>query len=79
MYAAQAQALSPLCFVFDGTYVVATHADAADIGPATLYPGLTTPASPGETIVIYGNGYGQTPHQWSADRSRNPGPCRPSP
>jgi uncharacterized protein (TIGR03437 family) len=59
-YAAQAQALSPSFFVFDGTHVVATHADGTDIGPATLYPGLTTPARPGETIVIYGNGFGQT-------------------
>jgi len=59
-YSAQAQALSPSFFVFDGTHIVATHANGGDIGPATLYPGLTTPASPGETIVIYANGFGQT-------------------
>jgi uncharacterized protein (TIGR03437 family) len=30
------------------------------LGPATLYPGVTTPAQPGETIVLYGNGFGRT-------------------
>lgn len=60
MYSAQAQATSPSFFVFDGTHIAATHLNGADIGPATLYPGLTTPASPGETIVIYANGFGQT-------------------
>jgi uncharacterized protein (TIGR03437 family) len=57
---AQAQPVSPSFFVFDGTHVVATHADGTDIGPTTLYPGLTTPAKPGETIVIYANGFGPT-------------------
>jgi uncharacterized protein (TIGR03437 family) len=55
-----AQTLSASFFVFDGTHVVATHLDGTDIGPSTLYPGLTTPAMPGETIVIYGNGFGPT-------------------
>lgn len=30
------------------------------IGPATLYPGSRTPAKPGETIVLYANGFGPT-------------------
>jgi uncharacterized protein (TIGR03437 family) len=59
-YVAQAQPVSPSFFVFDGTHIVATHADGTDIGPASLYPGLTTPAKPGETIVIYANGFGPT-------------------
>jgi uncharacterized protein (TIGR03437 family) len=29
-------------------------------GPTTLYPGLTTPAKPGDTVVLYGNGFGST-------------------
>jgi uncharacterized protein (TIGR03437 family) len=29
------------------------------LGPDTLYPGLSTPAVPGETIVLFGNGFGQ--------------------
>jgi uncharacterized protein (TIGR03437 family) len=28
------------------------------LGPPSLYPGLSTPAVPGETIVLYGNGFG---------------------
>ena len=39
-------------------YAAATHADGTFLGPATLYPGLTTPAQPGETIVLYANGFG---------------------
>jgi uncharacterized protein (TIGR03437 family) len=30
------------------------------VGPTTLYPGLTTPAKPGEIVVLYGNGFGST-------------------
>jgi len=30
------------------------------IGPASLYPGYTTPATPGETVVMYANGFGPT-------------------
>jgi len=57
----QPQPISPSWFVFGGTpYVAATHIGGALIGPATLYPGSTTPAKAGETIVIYGNGFGAT-------------------
>jgi uncharacterized protein (TIGR03437 family) len=59
-YVAQAQALSPSFFVFDGTHVVGVHPEGGDIGPATLYPGLTTPAKPGETIELFANGFGIT-------------------
>jgi uncharacterized protein (TIGR03437 family) len=59
-YVAQAQALSPSFFVFDGRHVVGVHLDGGDIGPATLYPGLTTPARPGETIELFANGFGIT-------------------
>jgi uncharacterized protein (TIGR03437 family) len=59
-YVAQAQALSPSFFVFDGTHVVGVHLDGTDIGPASLYPGLTTPATPAETIVLFANGFGIT-------------------
>jgi uncharacterized protein (TIGR03437 family) len=30
------------------------------IGPTTLIPNATTPAKTGETIVLYGNGFGPT-------------------
>jgi uncharacterized protein (TIGR03437 family) len=60
-YTAQAEPLSPSFFVFNGgPYVAATHLNGSYIGPTTLYPGLTTPAAPGETIVIYANGFGPT-------------------
>ena len=60
-FTAQAQALSPSFFVFNGgPYVAATHVNGSYLGPATLYPGLTTPAQPGEIVVIYANGFGPT-------------------
>jgi uncharacterized protein (TIGR03437 family) len=60
-YTAPAQSTSPSFFVFDTAGdVAATHADGSFIGPTTLYPGSTTPAKPGETIVLYANGFGPT-------------------
>jgi uncharacterized protein (TIGR03437 family) len=60
-FAAQAQSISPSFFTFGGgPYVAATHTSGAYIGPTTLYPGSTTPAKPGETVVIYANGFGPT-------------------
>jgi len=59
-FTAQAQALSPSFFVFDGAHVAATHADGTLLGPASLYPGLTTPAKPNEAVVLYANGFGPT-------------------
>jgi uncharacterized protein (TIGR03437 family) len=57
----QAQAESPSFFVFGGgPYIAATHANGSYLGPTSLYPGLTTPAQPGETIVMYANGFGST-------------------
>lgn len=56
-----AQALSASFFIFGaGPYVAAEHANGSFLGPTTLYPGLTTPAKPGETIVLYANGFGPT-------------------
>ena len=57
----QAQAESPSFFVFGGgPYIAATHANGSYIGSTSLYPGLTTPAQPGETIMLYANGFGST-------------------
>jgi uncharacterized protein (TIGR03437 family) len=56
---AQARALSPSLFVFNGgPYVAAVHLDGSLIGPSTLYPDASTPAKPGETVEIYANGFG---------------------
>lgn len=68
-FAVQVQALSPSFFVFDGTHVVAQHLATGgscppyalcDVGPTTLYPGLTIPAQPGEEVILYANGFGPT-------------------
>jgi uncharacterized protein (TIGR03437 family) len=60
-FTAQAQATSPSFFVFNGgPYVAAVHANGGLIGPATLYPGSTTPAKPGEAVALYANGFGPT-------------------
>lgn len=57
----QAQALSPSFFVFNGgPYVAATHSNGSLIGPASLYPGSSTPAKPSEVVEIYANGFGTT-------------------
>ena len=52
---------SPSFFVFNGgPYVTATHANGSFFGPASLYPIYTTPAKPGETVVLYVSGFGPT-------------------
>jgi uncharacterized protein (TIGR03437 family) len=44
-----------------GAYVAAQHADYSLVGAANLLPGATTtPAQPGETILLYGTGFGPT-------------------
>jgi uncharacterized protein (TIGR03437 family) len=53
-------ALSNAFFAFDGTHATSIHADGSLLGPASLYPGYTTPARPNETIILYGNGLGTT-------------------
>ncbi len=60
-FTAQAQATSPSFFVFNGgPFVAAVHASGSLVGPATLYPGSTAPAKPGETILLYATGFGPT-------------------
>ena len=62
VFSVKAQAASPSFFnINGGPYVVAQHsADYSLIGPAGLYPGTTTPAKPGETVILYANGFGPT-------------------
>ncbi len=62
-FTAQAQSISPSFFVLpDGQHLVAEHAGGPLIGPASLSaPGYPlTPAQPGETVVLYANGFGAT-------------------
>jgi uncharacterized protein (TIGR03437 family) len=56
-FSVKAQADDPAFFLW-GRYVVATHADYTLVGPASLFPGLSTPARPGETIVLWANSLG---------------------
>jgi uncharacterized protein (TIGR03437 family) len=60
---ARSQSLSFFEFVSSSGrhYVYGRHlADNTIIGPATLFPGQTTPVKPGETIYVAGNGFGTT-------------------
>jgi uncharacterized protein (TIGR03437 family) len=58
---AQLQAVSPALFLWSGKYAVATHSDFSPAAPAGLFPGVTTvPAKPGESIVLWGTGFGAT-------------------
>ncbi|HUB82418.1 MAG TPA: SBBP repeat-containing protein [Bryobacteraceae bacterium] len=54
---------SPALFTFSpagGRYVAAVRIDGQYIGPTSLYPSLTVPASPGDTLELYGTGFGPT-------------------
>ena len=55
-----AQTYSPSFFVFDGVHATAIHANGSLLGSTTLYPGLSTPAAPNETVTLYANGLGPT-------------------
>jgi uncharacterized protein (TIGR03437 family) len=52
------KAVAPSFLLFSANYVVAIHADGSLLGPASLYPGLSTPAKPNEAIVTYAVGFG---------------------
>jgi len=59
------QPFTPAFFVLnnDSTgnkYIAARHADGTVVGPATLLPGASTPAKPGEVILLCGTGFGPT-------------------
>jgi uncharacterized protein (TIGR03118 family) len=55
------ETFAPAFFLLNGKYIAATHADGVSlVGPTTLFPGSSTPAKPGETIVLYGTGFGPT-------------------
>ena len=56
----QSGSLAPSLFVFDGVHTIATHLNGTLVGPTSLYPGLSTPAKPNESIVMYANGLGTT-------------------
>jgi uncharacterized protein (TIGR03437 family) len=52
---------APAFFTFGDGYVAAQHLNYVPVGAPNLLPGVvTTPAQPGETIVLYGTGFGPT-------------------
>jgi uncharacterized protein (TIGR03437 family) len=64
-FSVQMQAYSPAWFMLGapgGKYLAATHADGSIVGPVGLYGATvsTQPAKPGETIILYGTGFGAT-------------------
>ena len=76
---AQLQQFSPGFFIIqNGKYIVATHADGALVGPAVLVPG-STPAHPGETITLYGTGFGPTSPATDGQVVTSPVPAATSP
>src|ERR1035438_4238231 len=62
-YAATAdqREFAPALFTFLSTYAAAVHADGVYVGKPNLLPGADTrPARPGETILLFGTGFGPT-------------------
>lgn len=58
-FTANLQAVAPSLLLFGASqYIVATHEDGSSIRPASLYPGLSTPAKPNEAFVVYAVGFG---------------------
>jgi uncharacterized protein (TIGR03437 family) len=53
------QTVSPGLFMYDATNVAAQHVGYSIVAPAGLYPG-STPARPGEVIILYATGFGPT-------------------
>jgi uncharacterized protein (TIGR03437 family) len=53
------QAVAPSFLLFSPAgYIAATHLNSTLAGPVSLYPGSSTPAAAGETIVLYAVGFG---------------------
>jgi protocatechuate 3,4-dioxygenase, beta subunit len=67
---AEAKTFMPAFFQFPNEHVAATHANGALLGPAGLIEGAaTTPARPGDTIVLYGTGFGPSSPSVAANQA----------
>jgi uncharacterized protein (TIGR03437 family) len=50
---------NPTFLTFGGSaFATATHVDYSLLGPSYLYPGYTTPARPGEAVILWAVGFG---------------------
>lgn len=55
------QPAAPALFAWSAKYAVATRPDFSLVAPPALFPGLTTkPAKPGDVIILWATGLGQT-------------------
>jgi uncharacterized protein (TIGR03437 family) len=68
-----------LRFQDDKNYVTATHANYSLIGPTTLYTGLSTPATVGETVVLWAVGFGLPSTTLVANADTQSGPLSTMP
>jgi uncharacterized protein (TIGR03437 family) len=60
-FTAQVQTFAPAFFLWSGKYAVATRPDFSLAAKPNLFPGVTTtPAKPGEVIILWGTGFGPT-------------------
>lgn len=60
-FTATSSEYGPAFFVWPGNQAVATHLDNTFAAKAGTFPGVTTvPAKPGETITLWGTGFGPT-------------------
>jgi uncharacterized protein (TIGR03437 family) len=60
-YSVTSSQYAPALFVWPGNQAVATHQDGTYAAKAGTFPGVTTtPATPGETIILWGSGFGPT-------------------
>jgi len=53
------QTFAPALFLFPNNYVAAVHADGAYVGSSNLFTGAAA-ARPGETVLLFGTGFGPT-------------------
>jgi uncharacterized protein (TIGR03437 family) len=51
---------TPAFFLWSGKYAVTTRQDFSLVGPTTLFAGSTTPAKPGDVVILWGTGFGVT-------------------
>ncbi len=58
---AQLQSAAPALFAWSGKYVLATRSsDGSWVGPADLFAGSTTPAKPGDVVMLWSTGLDST-------------------
>ena len=79
---ASAAAISPSFFVLsDGLHLAAVHTDGSLIGPTSFsVPGYTfRPAQPGETVLLFANGFGPTSAPIVSGSSTQSGALTPLP